>query len=718
MSDYEVEALLRPPVEYYSAATYAAIAGVAAIAPEAFMMLPSVAYGCASVLLGLSLRRYLQGRRVVRYQQGLWKLPHYVISSKQIKASRQKLFLGLGFRWEAKHAQRLADIERHDAFGQPGRAYQWARQFEYRYEKTPCLKYMARFLASQSRLNPLTPLPQVGGTPAIHAVGLLEGEKPVFFDLKERVGHALVLGTTRVGKSRLAELLITQDIKRGDTVIVFDPKGDSALFRRCYVEARNAERLDQFYAFHLGAPDVSARYSPVANFSRITEVATRIAGQLPGSGQSQAFREFVWRYVNNIAQALIALGRRVDYEQIKHYAEDIEPLFVAYLKHVLQHHEQQGDASVRHWQRDIEDIEAALKDPRDKSYVRSRNLADRSHSAVAYYRYFQENAIDDSVAHSLIKTFEYEKSYLDKLVGSLLPLMEKLCTGSTAALLNPDYLDASDKRPIFSWPEVIRTVGIVYVGLSALVDPEVAAAVGNSMFADLTGYSGRIYQSGIDQGLPVSGRHRAINIHADEFNEIIGNEFIPLLNKAGGAGFQVTAYTQTTSDIAVAFDDTKKAGQVFGNFNTVVMMRVRDIETAELLTRSLKDIEINQLTTISSSRDNSNPDTEEHFTSGVEQRKTSQRVDLIQPADLTQLAKGQCFALLEGAIPYKIRIPLADERDLADVPENIVDIARSLEQRYTTSDDWFRFESSFARVVQSHRAIQNIPGTPEVHEGS
>jgi hypothetical protein len=33
---------------------------------------------------------------------------------------------------------------------------------------------------------------------------------------------------------------------------------------------------------------------------------------------------------------------------------------------------------------------------------------------------------------------------------------------------------------------------------------------------------------------------RRIAIHADEFNELIGDEFIPLLNKAGGAGFQAT----------------------------------------------------------------------------------------------------------------------------------------------------------------------------------
>jgi len=40
----------------------------------------------------------------------------------------------------------------------------------------------------------------------------------VWMDLGERVGHLLVLGTTRVGKTRLAELLITQG-ERGPFVL-------------------------------------------------------------------------------------------------------------------------------------------------------------------------------------------------------------------------------------------------------------------------------------------------------------------------------------------------------------------------------------------------------------------------------------------------------------------------------------------------------------------
>jgi len=72
-------------------------------------------------------------------------------------------------------------------------------------------------------------------------------------------------------------------------VIVFDPKGDTDLLKRMYVEAK---REGEFYIFHLGWPEISARYNAVGRFGRISEVATCIAGQLSGEGNSAAFREF------------------------------------------------------------------------------------------------------------------------------------------------------------------------------------------------------------------------------------------------------------------------------------------------------------------------------------------------------------------------------------------------------------------------------------------
>lgn len=126
--------------------------------------------------------------------------------------------------------------------------------------------------------------------------------------------------------------------------------------------------------------------------------------------------------------------------------------------------------------------------------------------------------------------------------------MEKLTTGRTASLLSPELDDPTDWRPVFDWTAVINLGSIVYVGLDALSDYEVAAAVGESMFADLSSVAGSLYKFGAGRGLPGEVAPRRIAIHADEFNELIDDEFIPLLNKAGGAGFKVMAYTQIWSD--------------------------------------------------------------------------------------------------------------------------------------------------------------------------
>ena len=189
----------------------------------------------------------------------------------------------------------------------------------------------------------------------------------MWIDLGERVGHILVLGTTRSGKTRLAEILITQDIRRGDVVIVFDPKGDAALLRRVYAEAKRAGRAKDFYLFHLGFPQVSARYNAIGNFSRITEVATRIANQLPSEGNSAAFREFAWRFVNIIARALVALGRRPDYQQVRRYINDIEPLFMEYARAHLDR------LGAQDWQAQVDEIAGRITARNLPAALRGRN---------------------------------------------------------------------------------------------------------------------------------------------------------------------------------------------------------------------------------------------------------------------------------------------------------------------------------------------------------
>ncbi|MDH8517395.1 conjugative coupling factor TraD, PFGI-1 class, partial [Klebsiella pneumoniae] len=62
--------------------------------------------------------------------------------------------------------------------------------------------------------------------------------------------------------------------------------------------------------------------------------------------------------------------------------------------------------------------------------------------------------------------------------------------------------DLDDARPILDWQQAIRQKAVVYVGLDALSDAVVAAAAGNSMFADLVSVAGHLYKFGLNDGLP------------------------------------------------------------------------------------------------------------------------------------------------------------------------------------------------------------------------
>lgn len=680
MSTHPIEALLRPPVELWSTLAAYAAAAVAILAPWALFMPPGVAYGAGAALIVMGSMRARQAFRVLRYQRNMRRLPTYQIPSTRIPLSRRKLFLGKGFRWSQKHTQRLRDTLRPEVqrYVQPGPLYQWARRKEVAWESTPILGWVAHLLQTRAWWNPLSPLPAVGGKPAIHAVEV--EEQDVWMDNAERVGHTLVLGTTRVGKTRLAEILITQDIRRGDVVIVFDPKGDADLLRRVYVEAKRAGRAGDFTLFHLGFPEVSARYNAIGNFSRITEVATRIANQLPGEGNSAAFKEFAWRFVNIIARALVALKRRPDYQQVRRYINDIEPLFVEYTRDYLAGH---GPPD---WTAQVDAQLGKTSERNLPAALRGRNV-----EAIALMRYVQGQDFYDPVLDGLVSAFKYDKTYFDKIVSSVGPLMEKLTTGNIAELISPNYQDEAESRPIFEWMDVIRNKGIVYVGLDALTDTTVASAVGNSMFADLVSVAGHIYKHG------VSGEANAppptISMHADEFNELIGDEFIPLLNKAGGAGFQVTAYTQTWSDVEARIGNRAKAGQVAGNFNTLIMLRVKELATAEMLTEQLPSVEVFSLMSVSGVDDSSEPGSGVDFKSRNEDRISVSEVPMLTPAELITLPKGQAFALLEGGQLWKIRMPLPSADP--DMPESLAVIANEMERTYITNDHWYRAEEAW-----------------------
>jgi len=643
MAHYPIEALLRPPVEWSSSLAAVSLAAIVVRAPDLLLMTRPVAWGTAVALIGVALIRFVQGWRVVRYQRGLRRNRRYRIAARDLNPDPAGLLLGQGFLWTARHTQRLWDATRayNRRYVEPG---WWARR-----------------VAAQHPLS---------GLPALHGVGLLEGQQRIVLPSRERQGHLFYVGTTGVGKTRAAELAITQDIRCGHPVICMDPKGDPDLFRRLHGEARRAGR--PFYFFHLGYPDHSARYNPIGRFSRITEVATRIANQLPSQGNAEAFRQFAWLFTHVIARALVALGEKPDYRKTLQHMNHIEPLLVRYFEHWL---DTEGPTGWR--------LRLNLDDPETARTSLPRHLKGRDPRALELVRFYKDHDLYDPVADGLRRAFEYEKTFFDKISVAVQPLLEKLLSGRVAELLNPDYADLDDPRPILDWPSAIRQRAVVYCGFDALTDPEVAAVVGQSLMADLVAYAGELYKHGLGENLPTPEALPETCLHLDEFAELVrGPEIVQALNKGRGAGLRFSVYLQTLADIAAGLGNRERAQQVIGNVtNTILMLRVADLETAELLANRLDTVEVNMLMLVSGATDSSEPDSPVDFTSNTQERISSQTAQRLEPGYLMQLPRGHAFVLMAGGQLYKVQMP-----EILDppsrLPSDLDAIARDMARRY------------------------------------
>lgn len=725
-TEIQLDGRLRPCYEY-QASVNAAVMSFAATKMPYLMGVPFVSSYATAIGLGLlGVAQYYKGRKLRRYQEGLRNLQPFFIQTEDLPVSEDEFWLGRGYEVTQVHAQRMYECNTPNGipYTKPSKAYNRARQISRKAKKQGAswpIKTLAKRLDGQHFVtvnlggkkvslfkNPVAPYPNVGGEPYLHGVGI-EDETDVLTPLKSMEGHVLVMGTTGCGKTRAAEIFLTADIARkikrtiqkrtpsGDIekqtvsqpdgcVVCFDPKGDPELLARVYSEAKRAGR--PFIFFHLGEAGISARYNGVGNFSRLSEVATRISGQLAGSGDSAAFKEFAWRFISIIAKALFSMGLRPSYQDIRSYIMDMESLFIRYAEHYL------AELGVSDWRVLVDDLVLTIKKVPE-------NLKGASRRSVALdsliQSFTQANSIRVTPAYEgLLNAVKYDASYFSKITASLLPLLEKLCSGDNLEILSPDYSDMNDTRPILDWTQAIRQGAAVYCGFAAMVDRDVASAVSNSMLSDLLSLSGKIYQSGINYGVDAASPKERANVylHLDEANEMCGDEYIPILNKARGAGLRVIAYTQSRQDFEVRLGDKAKAQVVESNYNTIIMFRVKTEDTAKLLTDQLKEVNIYDLSVGSMISPELNVDDESLMTTRINNSVSIVKTQkLLKPDDIISLPKGQAYALLEGSKLYKLRFPLPKE-SAHTLPPELSLIYSKMKKQYRSYDNWWEKEAA------------------------
>lgn len=594
----------RPNYEAYSALGWGAASCVAMGVNTITQMPHGPFYWMTGMCAAMALTRLPKAMKLKKLQQHLTGRPLAFMSLKELQkntASRQEdLWLGYGFEWENRHIQRAFEILKRDT--------------------------------SSIRPSKKKSDTQQIGQPWIH--GIEPNEEKLYQPIKHAEGHILILGTTGSGKTRCFDTLITQAILRDEAVFIIDPKGDKELRDNARRACEAMGKPDRFVNFHPAFPEESIRIDMMANFTRATELASRVAALIPSETGNDPFTSFGWLALNNLINGLLIIDNQPNLVTLRRYLEGGAEGLVAkaievYAKRVVKDY----DAKVAPYL-------AKVKATSPKAIIAKQMM-------MFYYEVVQPEK-SNSDLEGLLSMFKHDIAHFGKMIATLMPVMSMLTSGELANLLSPDPNDKTDSRPIMDTTMIINQAKVAYIGLDSLTDGMVGSAIGSLLLSDMTAVAGDRYNFGVD--------NRPVNVFADEAAEVINDPFIRLLNKGRGALLRLVVATQTIADFSARMGSKDKALQVLGNINNLICLRVLDNETQKYFAEGLPTTRVKYVMRTQGQ----NTDGNEPILHGGNQgeRLMEEEMELVPPALLGMLPNLEFFAKISGGRVIKGRLPI------------------------------------------------------------
>jgi conjugal transfer pilus assembly protein TraD len=529
-----------------------------------------------------------------------------------------QVFLGFGFEWRPVHSQRLYELAKVD------------------YRDLTVSPRLLTMLGIPARPQPDHEI----GLPYLH--GVEPREQALHRPLQNFEGGTLLVGTTQSGKGVALAHLITQAVRRGDVVIVIDPKNSHRLrdvTRRACADWREPSA---FLEFHPAFPDAGVRLDFTFNWQKPTEIASRIQSIMPPD-TAGAFSAFGWDAVNVVVQGLVELEERPNLVKLTKYIEGgIEPVLEACLRRFYQR--TLGTA----W-RERPEMRKLLQEAhrghlRRPSEAASPDLL----GLVAYYEQQLPQAQRHKVIDAQVRTFRHNREHYQKITANLLPVLSMLTSGDLGRSLSPDPFDIADARPIMNFEKIERAGHVLYMCLDALPDPSVATAIGALALADLAARAGMRYNL---------GGYRRIALFVDEVSNVINQPLIEILNKGAEGGIYTTCAMQTLADLARRLGSEQAARMALGNLNNLIALRSKDRPTQDFIVETFGRTAIHTL------RIGINTGSDAHlgdFSAGHSSQLAESMEERV-PADmLGKLPNLQYFASVSGGRLLKGRFPIIE----------------------------------------------------------
>ncbi len=527
-----------------------------------------------------------------------------------------QVFLGFGFEWRPVHSQRLYELAKID------------------YREFTVSPRLLGWLG-----HAVSPQPDAEiGLPYIH--GVEPREVALHRPLQNFEGGTLLVGTTQSGKGVALANLVTQAIRRGDVVIVIDPKNSRRLKRVAERACEDWREPDTFMEFHPAFPERGVRLDFTFNWQKPTEIASRIQSIMPPD-TAGAFSAFGWDAVNVVVQGLVELEERPNLVKLTKYIEGgIEPVLEGSLRRFY-------DETLGAGWRERPEMKKLLNDAQRGNIKRPSEAASNDLLAfVVYYEHHVAQSQRSKVVDAQVRTFRHNREHYQKITANLLPVLSMLTSGDLGRSLSPDPFDASDVRPMMNFEKIERAGHVLYMCLDSLPDPSVASAIGALALADLAARAGMRYNL---------GGYRRISLFVDEVSNVINQPLIEILNKGAEGGIFTTCAMQTLADLAKRLGSEAAARMALGNLNNLIALRSKDRPTQDFIVETFGKTAIHSLRVgLSSGGDTHLGD----FSASYSTQLTESFEEMV-PADvLGKLPNLQYFASVSGGRIIKGRFPI------------------------------------------------------------
>ena len=333
----------------------------------------------------------------------------------------------------------------------------------------------------------------------------------------------MVVGATGVGKTRLEEHFVSQDIAKGYNVVVFDPKGDQALFSKIYELAIKYDRREDLILVTPLYPELSALINPMQEYFMIDEPVDHVTAAIPPS------RDEVFKWIaKEIAMGVIS-------------AEIIL-----------------ADQERRLPNLNFENIRTKI----------SKDALTATRDALKTINSHESNR----VAGIINDVLQSGPEHLAKVSMSLRTALMDLSAGNIGKIIGQADCNRFSKR-VENGKKIIM---VVHTGAMLIKDG--SKTLGRVLVSMLQKFIGRTYSSSKEV------LDTALCIYIDEAQRVVyeGIETLPAM--AGSANVMTTFLIQDIAQLSAELgEDFAKI--ILNNCNTKIFMRCPDADTSDYVTR-------------------------------------------------------------------------------------------------------------------------------------